>query len=89
MDYKKLYDPDVKNMLLQMGSWQCTKKEENVILQPYMTYVKQYLNIHNNTIFRVNLRINKGKLGSGHGSEWKWPHKSKSISLEKVELPFP
>ena len=47
-------------------------KEENVILAPYMAYAKQYLNIHN-TVFRVNLKINNGKLGPGHGSELKWP----------------
>ena len=46
------------------------KKKENVILAPYMAYAKQYLNIHN-TIFRVNLKINNGKLGPGHGSELK------------------
>lgn len=72
MDYKRLYDLDVKNILRQMRSWQRSKKEENVILAPYMAYAKQYLNIHN-TVFRVNLKINNGKLGPGHGSELKWP----------------
>lgn len=55
-----------------MRSWQCAKKEENVILAPYMAYAKQYLNIHN-TIFRVNLKINNGKLGPGQRSKLKWP----------------
>ena len=53
------------------------QKKKNVILAPYMAYAKQYLNIHN-TIFRVNLKINNGKLGPDHGSELKWP-----LSLRK------
>ena len=53
------------------------KKKKNVILAPYMAYAKQYLNIHN-TIFRVNLKINNGKLCPDHGSELKWP-----LSLRK------
>lgn len=50
MDYKKksLYDPDVKNILLQMG-WHYTKKEEKVIPAHYLAYVEQYLNTYNNT----------------------------------------
>ena len=49
MDYKKksLYDPDVKNILLQTGG-QCTKKEEKVIPAPYLAYAEKYLNTHNN-----------------------------------------
>lgn len=66
--------------LLETGLWQHTKKEENVSLAHYMTYVQEYLNIHSNTIFRISQRINKGKFGSGHGPELKWSYKGKNIA---------
>lgn len=59
------------------------KRRKCYSLAPYMAYAKQYLNIHN-TIFRVNLKINNGKLGSWSEIKTKMTYLSLEWASQKI-----